>query len=222
MDDHTHPNSHDYIDIYCERLEPGLWAEPLNAVTNLAFLVAAGFAFVLAGREGALKLGPIVLATLIFLIGIGSGLFHTFATRWAMIADVLPIFLFQIAFLMLYARNVIKLALWQVGLLLLAFFITIYGFGKLPREWLNGSLSYGPALIFVTGLGLYHWLSAQRERYVLLIAAGIFTLSLTFRSIDEALCMYLPFGTHFMWHVLNAVVLYCTARGYIMGLRSRS
>jgi hypothetical protein len=27
----------DPIDAYCERLGPGLWAEPLNALTNLAF-----------------------------------------------------------------------------------------------------------------------------------------------------------------------------------------
>jgi hypothetical protein len=31
----------DPIDAYCERLGPGLWAEPLNALTNLAFIVAA-------------------------------------------------------------------------------------------------------------------------------------------------------------------------------------
>ena len=29
------------VDDYCERLGPGLWAEPLNLVTNLAFLIAA-------------------------------------------------------------------------------------------------------------------------------------------------------------------------------------
>ena len=29
------------IDGYCERLGPGFWAEPLNALTNLAFLIAA-------------------------------------------------------------------------------------------------------------------------------------------------------------------------------------
>ena len=40
----------DPIDAYCERLGPGLWAEPLNAVTNLAFLVAALFC---ARRLGA-------------------------------------------------------------------------------------------------------------------------------------------------------------------------
>jgi hypothetical protein len=33
------------VDIYCERLGPGLWAEPLNAVTNVAFFVAAWLAW---------------------------------------------------------------------------------------------------------------------------------------------------------------------------------
>jgi hypothetical protein len=29
------------IDLYFERLGPGFWAKPLNAVTQIAFLVAA-------------------------------------------------------------------------------------------------------------------------------------------------------------------------------------
>ena len=33
------------IDMYCERTDPGLWSEPLNALTNLAFLLAALFAY---------------------------------------------------------------------------------------------------------------------------------------------------------------------------------
>jgi hypothetical protein len=39
------------------------------------------------------------------------------------------------------------------------------------------------------------------------IGAGILALSLTFRSVDETLCDTIPFGTHFMWHILNAVML---------------
>ena len=33
--------NHNHIDIYCERLGPGFWAEPLNATSNLAFIVSA-------------------------------------------------------------------------------------------------------------------------------------------------------------------------------------
>jgi hypothetical protein len=28
----------DTLDLYCERTAPGLWNEPLNALTNLAFI----------------------------------------------------------------------------------------------------------------------------------------------------------------------------------------
>jgi hypothetical protein len=40
-----------YVDGYCERVAPGLWGEPLNAVSNIAFLVAA-VAVWLAARHG--------------------------------------------------------------------------------------------------------------------------------------------------------------------------
>jgi hypothetical protein len=68
----------DPIDAYCERLGPGLWAEPLNAVTNLAFIVAA--VICLHGVSGIPR-PPLGLALVIILaaIGVGSGLFHTFA-----------------------------------------------------------------------------------------------------------------------------------------------
>lgn len=39
----------EFIDIYCERLGPGLWAEPLNALTNAAFFYS---------RRLGLSLGP--------------------------------------------------------------------------------------------------------------------------------------------------------------------
>jgi len=29
------------IDNYCERIDPSFWSEPVNAMTNLAFIVAA-------------------------------------------------------------------------------------------------------------------------------------------------------------------------------------
>lgn len=31
------------LDLYCERCSPDFWAEPVNALTNISFLVAAFF-----------------------------------------------------------------------------------------------------------------------------------------------------------------------------------
>jgi hypothetical protein len=36
----------------------------------------------------------------------------------------------------------------------------------------------------------------------------VFTVSLVFRTVDQAICGAFPLGTHFVWHVLNAAVLF--------------
>jgi hypothetical protein len=76
---------------YCERgLDPAFWAEPLNALSNAAFLIAAWWAWRTwrqSLQAGQAELG---LVALLAVIGAGSFLFHTFATRWAALADVIP------------------------------------------------------------------------------------------------------------------------------------
>lgn len=205
-----------YIDIYCERLEPGLWAEPLNVVTNLSFFIAGFFAYLLARQENALDWRSVSLIALTIAMGIGSTLFHAYATVWTMLSDVLPILAYQIVFIIVYTRYVIGLNCLKSASILGLFFIAMYVSMQLPREWLNGSLEYAPALLFVLGLGIYHYLNAERERYGLLLAGFVFIVSLAFRSIDMALCDHIAFGTHFMWHILNGLVLYLTTRAFVL------
>lgn len=205
-----------YIDIYCERLEPGLWAEPLNAITNIAFFIAGFFALRLAQKENALNWRSGLLITLIFAMGIGSTLFHTVAVTWAMLADVLPILAFQIVFIIVYSQKVIGMKCRYSYALLALFFVTMYVSMQLPREWLNGTLEYAPALIFVTALGLWHFKNAVREKWGLLAAAATFVVSMTLRSIDMQICETLPIGTHFLWHCLNGLVLYLSTRAYLL------
>ena len=67
------------IDIYCERTSAALWAEPVNALTNAAFLIAALIAWRAAHQAGRLD-GPMILRiALTASIGVGSFLFHTLA-----------------------------------------------------------------------------------------------------------------------------------------------
>ena len=115
----------EFIDIYCERLEPGLWAEPLNAVSNAAFIIAAIFAFLLARKENELNWRSGLLIALIFAMGVGSTLFHTFATVWAMLTDVLPILAYQIVFIAVYAQRVIGLHCYKSSALLGLFFVYV-------------------------------------------------------------------------------------------------
>jgi hypothetical protein len=205
-----------FIDNYCERTGPEFWAEPVNALTNAAFLIAAALAFILARREGGPDWRALSLIGLVAVIGIGSFLFHTYATLWAKLADSLPILFYQILFLQLYAQRVMGMPCRYSLVLLGVFLLCIFGVGQLPYEWLNGSLTYAPALLFLTGFGIWHFMNARRERFILLIAAVVFTVSLAYRSVDMVFCEVFPHGVHFLWHLLNAVVLYLTTRAYIL------
>src|ERR671915_706345 len=95
------------MDVYCERVGPGLLAEPLNAVSNITFLLAAWAAWVLAKRTGTLSAGVRVLIALAASVGIGSILWHTYPTMLTLILDSVPILIFIIWFIWLYARDVI-------------------------------------------------------------------------------------------------------------------
>ena len=66
------------LDNYCERVgtDANFWGEPLNAVSNLAFVLAALWVLVLARREGKLDWSVGALTATLFAVGIGSFLFH--------------------------------------------------------------------------------------------------------------------------------------------------
>jgi hypothetical protein len=194
------------LDLYCERVAPGLWGEPWNALSNAGFFVAAWMAWRLAKRErrdGA----ALMLIALMAAIGVGSMLFHTYADTRTHVLDTTPILGFQLAFLWVYCRRVISWPAWGAVLALCAFLAV----GLAARRFeapLNGSLTYSPALVVLGILGAYHALTRVAERWRLVAAAALFLVSLVFRTVDQAACAYVPQGTHFMWHLINAAVLY--------------
>jgi len=205
------------VDLYCERLSTAFWAEPVNALSNFAFLLAAYFLWRLPlpqGRSGVVM--SRILTLMVAVIGVGSFLFHTVAQRWALFADVIPISVYQVLFLAFYVRKVARCN-WLVTMCWVVFFFVVtYGVGRLPEQWLNGSVaSYGSAWLFIGGLGVYHWRMRKIEPMALVLATGVFTLSLVLRSMDMAVCPAIPLGTHMFWHLLNGVVLYLTTRAFI-------
>lgn len=206
------------LDIYCERLGPGFWAEPINAISNLSFIVAAIFAYRLGRRLQTRTLGFYWLVTTLFAIGMGSFMFHTFANHWSMYADILPINLFQLGFIALYGAAIgRKIGLSSVlggTILLIGFIALTKGLAQFPEDSLNGSTRYASALISLLAIGIYHAVTFSEERYTLILAAACFTLSLIFRSFDIVLCDSAPLGTHFLWHVFNGCMLYLVIKAY--------
>jgi hypothetical protein len=214
---------------YCERGgNPAFWAEPVNALSNLAFLIAACVGlFMLVRRGEGFTQRPAAwfLTCLVAIIGVGSFLFHTFATRWSAVADVVPIGLFMVAYLA-YALRRFAGAGVVVTAILTALFVGVLRAaeslpcapGLLPvtaaagRPCLNGSLGYLPALGALLLTGVYLMVRQHRAGPHLVAAACLFAVSLTFRTLDTELCgltgfLGQPRGTHAVWHLLNGALL---------------
>ncbi|MCP5143878.1 MAG: ceramidase domain-containing protein [Gammaproteobacteria bacterium] len=202
------------IDLYCERLGPGFWAEPVNALANVSFFIAAWATWRLARQRNVLVPGVWLTVLLIVAIGIGSFLFHTLATGWAQLLDVGPILLFQLAFIFVYLRLIAGTgnAVAAGGVLA---FLGIALYSRQFEGLLNGSMMYAPALGVLLMLGVYHALHARAARSLLLVGGVLFAIAVTFRSIDMAVCPAWPLGTHFLWHLTNGVVLYCAMKALI-------
>ncbi len=205
---------HAPINIYCERLDPGFWAEPVNAISNAAFLVAALVGAVAAGRAGLRAPILWVLIALAGLIGVGSFLFHTHATVWAALADVTPIWLFVALYLYTFATRVAGITPLRLiigaGLAVLGLVALSAGIGAAlgpARAALNGSDQYAPALLALGVFSVLLWRRGHPLAGLIIATTAIFALSLTFRTLDAHLCAALPLGTHFLWHVLNGTVI---------------
>jgi hypothetical protein len=195
------------IDAYCERLGPGLAAEPLNALSNAAFIIAALWAARAALRRGC---EPVIwlLIGLVFVIGLGSLAFHTFANQWSMLADVLPITLFIYGYLGFALRRFLKLDWWKVGLGLgVLFLVTMATERVTPPGFMNGSGAYLPALVASVLVAIELLRQGHPAHLNVALASTVLFMSLIFRTADQVLCSLVPIGTHFIWHVLNGLVL---------------
>ena len=203
-------NWSEQVDIYCERLDASFWSEPLNAISNAAFIIAALYCSAKARDEGRTDALTVLLVIILFAIGVGSFLFHTVATRWSGLADTLPIVLFILVYLFAATRRYLQ-ASWFPALLAPIGFI---GFAILfVKAWgaylpsMNGSEGYFPVLVILISYGLLLASKGHPAALGLIAAAALLSLSLTFRSIDQATCGVLPFGTHFLWHIFNGLLL---------------
>ena len=120
-------------------------------------------------------------------MAVGSFVFHTVATRVAMLADVIPIAVFIYGYLLLALCRFLHLPPVVAAAIVVAFAAGAQALSALaPPRLLNGSVGYLPALVALIAVAL-----AARERGTrrsLGLAALVFAISLAFRTVDIALC----------------------------------
>ncbi len=193
------------FDGYCERTDFSFWSEPINADTNAAFVIAALWMW---QRSAGIRMARL-LCVILFMIGIGSFLFHTFATAWALLADVAPIGLFILTYLCLVNRDFVGLH-WAWALLATSGFlpyayVLVSVLNEIPFLQISNFYWTVPILLLIYAFGLRRKMPQVAKGMVW--GALLLSVSITVRSIDEGLCAHWPTGTHFVWHLLNACML---------------
>ena len=194
-----------YVDQYCERLAPGLFMEPFNLFSNIPFVLIGIWQYRRSRRNIEKLLGIFA-----FFVGIGSMMFHAFATRWAQALDILPIAVLIFTFLFYYQVRILK---WRNWVAILGLF-SVIGSSALAMRFLDDPLYNGSQSYFGVGLGLS--ILAYRERHEvrrwLFLSLILFGFALVARIADQAICFRFIVGSHFVWHLFTVASLMCAFR----------
>jgi hypothetical protein len=136
-----------------------------------------------------------------------------------LILDSVPILIFIMWFIWLYARNVIGMRPPFAAASAAAFLVaTLLAFPfrrrppRGPRLYPRPDSHAGAGGVPREGTGV--------ARFTLLAAAGVYLAALFFRTIDNEVCPVLPIGTHFVWHLLIGLVTYLRCAALILGART--
>jgi hypothetical protein len=196
----------------CERSGMGIWDEPLNVISSVAFMLVAVSIYRHYHRHEDLQEKWIwdvhALTFLTFMIGVNSIIFHMIPNPTTELLDTVTIVLF----IMLYFWSV----LFRIGrtsfFSALICFVAFVGFSHIlvhqfPRA-MNDSIGYLSSMIALIMIAVHLHLRARPSSSHFMLAALIGVISLFCRVIDREICDEISIGSHFMWHILNAMLLY--------------
>ncbi len=207
----------DQLDWYCERASTAFWAEPVNALSNLAFVIAALLTLRTQSHYGRVPSSLRWMAPAMAAIGVGSFLFHTLATRWSLVFDIVPIALFLLLYLGTFLRWMYGLAWGWCGAGVAAFAAFCAAFIVLVGEAVpNRSGTYAPVLLLMIGLTATLAASRNESRSqhwrAFAVASAVFAAAFAARTLDSSVCAAFSLGTHWLWHSVNGLLLLLLAR----------
>ncbi|MCI5049979.1 MAG: ceramidase [Rickettsiales bacterium] len=196
----------------CERTTPYWYGEPLNTLSNLLFMLVAVIIYKHYHKHPDLKDRKILdihaMTFLIFAIGIFSSIFHMNPNPLTELMDIVPIVLFINIFFFSITVRIGKTNAFQTVVCYVAFLgFTHILISQFPNA-MNDSISYLSSMTALVAIAIYLHMKRRPSSHQFLLGALVGIISLFFRAIDNAVCEQIPFGTHFMWHSMNALLLY--------------
>lgn len=209
--------------MYCERDTAGWFAEPLNTVSGLAFFISAWQAWrQLEGARLREQWDLHLLAGLIGLVGVASMLWHASGIGWLRWFDAAAVAAFVLAYWQVFLVRVSGLG-WAglvVGWLLTGAGLALF-YLLLPRLLLGSTLVYAPLLLLLLAGIVMSMRVDRRLARDLFLASILFLLAMVVRAADLLLCEWVIVGTHWLWHLLTAGLLFVLVDGMIRHVRLR-
>ncbi|MCB9987820.1 MAG: ceramidase domain-containing protein [Rhodospirillales bacterium] len=194
---------------YCE-IASGPIAEPFNALSCLAFWIAA--IAIWLQRDDESSDFHQVAAVVLFVLGVSGMMWHGTLDRLAFGFDIIAIYMLMALVVTMLCNNILKWPLWAslITVTALIFFSAWLRDSAVPWLPQQGG-AFLPALLFLSLVALA--IQPRYEQATVYLLAGAYALffGLAFRSVDLYLCLQLPIGTHFLWHIFVAIfVIYVT------------
>ncbi len=203
------------IGIYCERVIAGDWQEPFNTISSLAFVVAG-----LLGLSLCFKISGdflrVVMSLFVGVIGVSSFLLHKSGVPIPLAYDIIPVLLFDVCASWAIISRGYKTDPFATLLLVGFVVLTSVALSPVSRTlgfYFSGIEHLGFVLwmlLFAVVLSLRGMLNSGAT---LFLASAALLTALWFRSIDIEQCIDYTHGTHWLWHVANAIGIYLIIRG---------
>ena len=196
----------------CERTGTGLLAEPLNVLSSFAFMAVAITIYRFYHHHEDLERKWIwdihALTFLCFIIGVCSTVFHSYPTPVTEMFDTFSIVFFIVIYFWSVLFRIGRCNLFQAAICFVAF---VGGTHILVTQFphaINDSIGYLSSMMALIVIAVHLHMKARPSSQHFMLAAIVGVCSLFCRAIDRDVCSQFPFGTHFLWHTLNALLLY--------------
>jgi hypothetical protein len=193
--------------IYCETLSAtstGFPVEPMNTISNGVIVLFGLLSLYVTVKRSPRAADLYILAALLIVTGIGSGVWHGLRDRDALFFEVQSGLFFLFAFAFFWA-----LRLWSLAGAFVFFTLFFAGF-LASREYWDSAIFGIPIqrwvalapVVILAGIALIVRTYAISPRAAAYggAALALAVTALVFRTIDLSVCQAIPFGTHFLWH----------------------
>lgn len=200
----------------CESLA-GPGPEVANTASSLVVL-AVGLWFALRPRQPSLARPMGVLAA---MLGVGGLVAHSWPNILTEILSMIPLVLLFATVFFAYARDILRLSRGEAATAVVVIlpFVAVSLSLFVVLEGPASTAGYAALPVFMLGIAVVLRQSHPATAARVLLATVLLLIGLALRAVDLPLCPLAPHGTHALWHLISAVVIWiliCTYRRHLL------